>query len=384
MNSITTIIVCPTPAGGHIEHACDLALATLTATGERATVLTRTGATDYLPPAVAARIRIREIIPPLVPSTEHATRVKRITRMGKQLVRLVKEHWRIRAELRSVSGAKVLVLEEARYPLPRLLRVPKDSTRICLMVHNALEHAVSGQTLSDKVKSSIGSLMRGNVDFIAVHGDRQRALVEGTTRTPVQSFDLPGDSYLNEFFAHNRDNLSSVFPRLSESFVCLGEIRANKGIEVAIQAAKQAGAELLIVGKAIDLPYLHQIQEAAQGAANIQIKNEFVSPEAFEYILTHCRALLLPYTQFDAQSGVLARAARWQVRVVAADLPSLREQAAGTQRIKFFEPGSSSGLANAMAEVAVADVDGRERRSMSSKATIPEWNEIAIAIQAGW
>jgi glycosyltransferase involved in cell wall biosynthesis len=297
---------------------------------------------------------------------------------------LVQEHWRIRAALRSVPGDKVLVLEEARYPLPQLLKVRGGATEVCLFLHNAVEHHALERSLSARIKSNFASQMKNGVDFIAVHGARQRELVERTAETPVKSFALPGDSYLSEIASDNRTDLSAFFPALSETFVCLGEIRANKGIEVAIEAARHSGAELMVIGKAIDQLYLNVLREAATGASNIQIRDEFISAEVFDYVLTNCRALLLPYSQFDAQSGVLARAIPKQIRVIASDLPSLREQAAEANHVLFFETGSCAALAKVMSEVKRAPAGLQRTDRPPSVVSIPAWNEIAVAIQAGW
>lgn len=384
VDSITTIIVCPTPAGGHIEHACDLALATVRATGRRATVLSRAGASEYLPAAVRTQVDVREIIPPLVAPLEDASRRDHLARGLTQLLRLVQEHWRVWSELRSIPGPKVLVLEEPRYPFPQVFRATKGATRICLMLHNAVEHAVSGQSPVSRIKAMIASRVRSNVDFIAVHGERQRELVQRTSKAPVRSFPLPGDSYLNEARSESTRDFSYEYPNLAGTFVCLGEIRENKGIEIAIEAAKQSGMELLVIGKAIDPPYLRMLTNAASDAANVRIQDDFISAELFDYILSNCGGVLLPYSQFDAQSGVLARALKKQISVVAADLPSLREQAFGASQVSFFSLGSSVALAAAMTEMKRTVSVDRGSKALPNEVSIPEWNDMAVAMQLGW
>lgn len=386
VETATTVIVCPTPAGGHIEHACDVALATLSATGQQAVLLTRPGAVEYLPTAVTSRVKVLEIIPPLVPQIQSATLVKRVERAAKQLIGLLQEHWRIRKTLGSLPGRKVLLLEEPRYPFPGLLKDTRRRTTVCLMLHNAVEHATSGRSFSLRIKSWIASQICRKVDRIAVHGDRQLALVKKAVDTPARSFALPGDSYLSGLMPYAATGLSKQFEQLSESFVCLGEIRENKGIELAIQAARISSAKVTVLGKAIDPHYLESLHKASYGLPNVEIRDEFLSAQAFEYVISNCKALLLPYSQFGAQSGVLARAMRKSTWIIASDLPSLKEQASAAHNVAFFTAGSSEDLANKMCnfEPQTSETTAAVKSADLNERCIPQWDELALAVQAGW
>lgn len=380
---VTTVIVCPTPAGGHIEHACDIAIGTFKATGSRALLLTRPGARDYLPTKVREFVEILEVIPPL---PKKASGWRRPLQFFSQAANLVREHLRIRAVIKPLSGSSVLLFEEPRYPFPGLLQPKASETKTCLLLHNAIEHSQAKSSLTARIRSQIAAAARNRVNYIAVHGKTQLELVESVTSTPVRSFPLPGSSYLHSLVADEDMLLKRRFPRLAETFVCLGELRANKGLEVAIEASRDSGVRLLIIGKAVDAEYALRIQERTAQITTIEFSPEFITPSDFDYILGNCRAILLPYTQFDAQSGVLARAINKGVPVIASDLASLVEQSASASEVVFFQTGSSVKLADALRKppLKVSSKMSVHANTSTDELSIAEWNSLADAVQTGW
>lgn len=379
---ITTVIVCPTPAGGHIEHACDLAIATYRATGRKAILLTRPGAKEYLPAEVGRFVTLLEIIPPLVENSSPGLKLMKILR---QFARLFVEHGRIRQVLKSIDGPKVLLLEESRYPFPKILN-PDKRTRICLVAHNVVEHSGAAGSITSKLRERISAAARSQFDYIAVHGERQMRKLKVLTRVPVQSFPLPGASYVAQMVSREDLWLEDRFPDISETFVCIGEIRANKGIEIALEASRLTGMKLLIVGKSVDQEYLSIISAQARSIKSAQLSVEFLSPSNFEMLLTSCRAILLPYSQFDAQSGVLARAMEKRVTAIASDLSSLQEQAGDSDTVFFFNTGSAEDLSRKL-EMFVKQPRTESESKFEDprgQVSILEWDAFASSVQTGW
>ena len=75
----THLVICPTPKGGHIEHAADLAVALARVHKVHVLLATRSGASEYLPNELDG-VTVVECIPALVPTSR--SRLLRRLRMG--------------------------------------------------------------------------------------------------------------------------------------------------------------------------------------------------------------------------------------------------------------------------------------------------------------
>ena len=107
-------VVCLTPRGGHLEHAFNLASAIAESTGQTTALISRAGASDYLP-AKRDGVRVLEI-PPFVEAPSVKDKVARTLRESND----------VRKQLSGLKGLRLVVLEE---PIMALAVPPSPASR---------------------------------------------------------------------------------------------------------------------------------------------------------------------------------------------------------------------------------------------------------------
>lgn len=335
------LIVCPTATGGHLEHALEMALAAMSDDLLDVAVVSRPGARAYADSVGAGHVLIHEDVPPLVDDS-----IAGLRRQVRQAGQLVREQLAIRRLLAPNRVPAVLVLEEPRYPWMRLMRPFGLRLETSLVLHNVIPHEAAGGGSEPGLLTWLRRRCIDDVDRVVVHGERQLEAFRDRFSRPVEVCRLPDGTQLE--FRGSRSPDSSTSPG---GFLCLGEIRENKGISTAIDAVGD-DLPLRVVGRSPEPEYFDLISVQSAGRSNISMERRFLEPGEFAAELRAARALVLPYLDFAAQSGVLARARAVGSWVVAADIPSLREQAMGYGRVVFFEPGDAAALRAAMLELA--------------------------------
>ena len=239
------VVVCPTEYGGQLEHAADLALA-LHASPDVAAVslVSRPGAREYLGWAPEHPVRVVETVPP------RRTRVPRSApgralRAGLQVLDLVREHLAVRAVTARAGHDAVLALDSTKYPFPGVLRA-HPGQRTAVFVHNAQPHFdLDSAGPRERVLLWLDRACARRADRVVTHGREQAVIVRGYTTRPVSAVDLPVSSRLDP-----EAPAAPVAESTGPYALCIGEVRANKGIELAVVAAGEAGVPLLVRGKA--------------------------------------------------------------------------------------------------------------------------------------
>lgn len=367
---VQSVIICPTPEGGHIEHAADVGVALFEETGVMPILLTRPGARNYLPNDLKRYISIKEVLPPL----SSAVGARKVIDL---MASLIKEHVTLRAILRGISTENiVMIMEEPRYPFPSLLANRANFAAVLIM-HNAVSHSLQ-KSGSERVKDIFGALCLRHVDRVIVHGDRQLQTVQSQTSVTVTSSPLPTTSRLPGMM-----DFDSEIPKprelltVTNFYACVGEIRENKGIELAIAAVKGTNVSLVIAGKAVDPDYLNRLKDMTHGARNITFIDRFLEVPEFEFLLRNADCILLPYSHFEAQSGVLARAMSLGKPVIATRLPALEEQGFGYENIRFFARNDQRRLNELLTEgVAGARNEFSNTRTGSQRES-GTWSQLA-------
>ena len=367
------VVVCPTEYGGQIEHAADVAQSVYSVSGSSVKLVTRPGATQYL-----GRVSGIELIESLPGRRTARNGVWKALRPFQQAGDLLAEHLHIRRALSSHEAPRtVMILDATRYPFPRLLvpRASRERTEIVMFLHNVIPHdTAKRRSLRRRLLSALEASARSRVDLILVHGDEQRSGAQELTSVPIVSVPLPG----SRFGAISSEGIRppEFLPPQSGFIACVGEVRANKGIEVAIRAAAAARIPIVIAGHPETQELAFELcQEAAQVGADAQFIFRFLSPEEFVYLLRSADTVVLPYLSFGAQSGVAARAAAVGRRIVASDLPALREQLRNFPNAQFFRTGD-------FAELALELTRNSSAVPISAEGVRPEddWAPVARAI----
>lgn len=361
-------VISPTEYGGQIEHAFDTAVALSQKNEIDKTVLvTRAGASDYLDRPDIENLEIREILPPRRLKGRHLWNA---VRPAFQVVDLVVEHLMIRQAVKEAASSKIfIVLDTTRYPIPRLLATKRVAARIALFVHNAEPHVpTKKRSIRQRVLLHLERRCINGVDLAVTHGERQLKTVSSYSTTKLASVPLPEASFLDETIP--------AAPDSSQSFaLCIGELRENKGIEVAMKAAHAAQVPLLVAGKSDDEVLARKLNDLAKLYEATQLVDEFLDKKKFDSLILSAKILVLPYIHFDAQSGVLAKAMKVGKIIIASDLPALREQAEGYSRISFVAAKDTEALTTAL----IAGMNDSIELSTDAPSTDPTeaWKAVA-------
>lgn len=332
------VVICPTSSGGHIEHAADLSIA-LSRHREvgHVTLLTRPGAVTYLGQPCASGLEVREVLP--------ATRSQADSPGNHALTTFLKgrdwarEYWQIGAFLRRQTPPLIVVFELARYPGVHTLGMKRPAWT-ALVLHNVRPHALQENApWRDKFLLSLQRRCLKDMDRVLVHGLPQRSLAESMGVRHVRHAQLPRTSFLDL----RREG--GAVPHEKIHALCLGEIRENKGVDLAIRAAGLVRAELHVEGKFESEALKARLSDLVGDMPNVYLRDRFLTREEFITALAAAKVIVLPYTHFDAQSGVLARAMRMGKHILSSDLPSLRDQAANYPLIDFADPQDTNAFA---------------------------------------
>jgi hypothetical protein len=182
------------------------------------------------------------------------------------------------------------------------------------------------------------ALALGQADRVTVHTEAERDSLN----------QLIGLGRRIEIVEHGRDFQPAVVRSQAEArqdlqlpqdqflFVAIGFLQHHKGFDLAVEAIDRVasvGAHLHVVGSArVDHPdingYVEQLRGRCQMVPAATLHQRFVSDVEFDLWLQAADAVVLPYREIWS-SGVIERARLFDTRILASDLPELRDQAPG-------------------------------------------------------
>lgn len=147
-----------------------------------------------------------------------------------------------------------------------------------------------------------------------------------------------------------------------------GTLRHNKGIPVLLEAIERIPADEDIrfhfAGRgAPDLERL--VTEAAERDPRITAEVGWISPERQAELMSEAWAVLLPYTDFSAQSGVLRNAYSYHVPAIASAIGALGAAVEEDGSGWLVQPGAPAMLADTI----VASANDPARRLEMSRVT---------------
>lgn len=149
-----------------------------------------------------------------------------------------------------------------------------------------------------------------------------------------------------------------------------GRLRADKGVRTLLRAVRQLdgdpGFDIRIAG-AGDTVLEDEVRSAAAACSWLHAELGWVSPERMAQLHSTASLIVLPYTTFHSQSGILADAYRYRVPLVVTDVgaigPTVRDDETGW----VVPPNDADALAEAIAG-AMASVLGGENKSAELQA----------------
>ena len=226
--------------------------------------------------------------------------------------------------------------------LPLLRR---KGVKLVLWVHNVHPHYHRGP---DKLERWMhGAGYRAVDHLIVAHEHLKEQLVDDfgvkQERVSVMPFLVP------------QVEERTVPPSDSRTFLFFGTLRPNKGIDVLLDALatlpENLDAEFVFAGRG-DRDLEERVEAFAEQRPHVSAEIGWITEERKIELFNHARAVLLPYTRFDAQSGVLTDAHATGTPIIASDVGALGGEVRATDSGILIEPGNTSSLADAIVTMA--------------------------------
>ncbi|NKR67013.1 glycosyltransferase [Rhodococcus hoagii] len=226
----------------------------------------------------------------------------------------------VRWILRQPRRFDAIVIEEfQRYTLPLvILACRRKSDRVSLHLHNLRRHDYCGSVL-DRIDEWTLFLGIRLCKSVVVHADSiGRGLIE---RNPGSCTDV---FVVRHGVQAARSEV--VLPEGTPKVLFFGINRRNKGLSVLVDALELLSDEvyLHVVGATPD-DYRAETTEILQRVDSLEWSDGFVDPDQARSHFDSASVVVLPYTGFEAQSGVLHMAIEHGVPVVVTDVGALGE-----------------------------------------------------------
>jgi glycosyltransferase involved in cell wall biosynthesis len=169
-----------------------------------------------------------------------------------------------------------------------------------------------------------------------------------------------------------------------------GVIRPNKGVHVLLRALERLpGCDLTIAGEAEEPRYLDLVRGMVRGfpPGRVELIDRYVGEDEVPALFERSRLVILPYTNFTAQSGVLHLALAHGRPVVATDVGALGECVRRWGIGRVVPAGDEASLAGAIEQAldpaahgaaieAIARVRGELTWTRMAEATIDVYQSI--------
>jgi beta-1,4-mannosyltransferase len=279
------------------------------------------------------------------------------------------------ARLRPFLSRVKLALFATRLAAARLL-----GYRIVWTVHQVFPH----ESLDRDLEGRGARLLARACDLLVAHDEWTAKHVRSELGTPSNRVAIvPHGSYVDVYpNGRPRGEVRKELGLPQEGFVflCFGELRKYKGIELLLGAfslTSALDARLLVAGNAKIPSIGSAVRDASAKDSRVVSLLGFVPKEKVAEIFHACDAAVLPRGE-PGTSGSLILALSMGLPVVAADVPTTRELTRDGEAGWLFRPHNASSLGAALERASsdAADARARGRRAFEIAEAL-EWSEIA-------
>jgi glycosyltransferase involved in cell wall biosynthesis len=314
---IHAVFVTPTARGGHPRYTWELMNGLRAAFPPSELELTLLTSVDLDPAFREAPYRIADVLPALRPlHTFHgrlewaASRVLHFARREEAVLRWVRAQPRVH----------VLHFQERPF-LPALhLARARRVARVVATVHNVRPHAYAVRAAGPLIDASM-RLAWAQCATLFVHspGLRTELLRELGPRTPP-IVPIPHGVWTVPASAApvaGRDGHLLLF----------GELRRNKGVHLMLDALRHIpGRRLVIAGACLDRALAEEVRRRVElERLPVELHDRFIPDAEVPALFRGAALVMLPYTDFHADSGVLHLAVSYGIPVVVTDVGALGE-----------------------------------------------------------
>ncbi len=341
---LTVCMYCPTASGGHPLYARELLTALADLGRDRDVAVELVTARDLDDEHRVADYPIRDILPAKAPRRAFASTA------AWAMSRLAYFPRRERAFLDWVTSRPDLGLIHFQDCCPPLApahfrRLRRRGLALVFTVHNIRLHFYKNALHQVVRDTSMRSAWRACHALLVHTEGLRRDLAEflGTGHPPIHVVPHGVWSVAGRVPGRTVNRR----PRL----LFFGAIRPNKGLHVLLRAMQDLPeCDLTVAGPSEDARYLGAARELALRLppGRVELIDRYVSEDEMAGLFARSDLLMLPYTSFAAQSGVLYQALAHGVPVVATDVGGLGESIRQWGIGEVVPPGDERALAGAV------------------------------------
>lgn len=206
-------------------------------------------------------------------------------------------------------------------------RIKKKVPVLSLKAHNILPHSTGNKYVNTFRK--IYSIP----DIVLVHGDKLRSefgtlFPESLNKVRIQKHGI----YMNHDCSYKEDSIDAgLIEKISDStkvFLFIGRIDYDKGVDRLIDAWKRdftnSKSVLVIAGKVNDGYDFEKVAETANEVNNIVFLLEFIEDNLFNFLMSNCDVIVLPYRE-GSMSGVVFSAAEFAKPILCTKFGAVDE-----------------------------------------------------------
>lgn len=208
----------------------------------------------------------------------------------------------------------------------------------------------------------LAAVYRSAGTIVVAHDVLRRALIDqfGVPSERIEVIPLPVEEIVDVHSGEPPTPLTVLF---------FGHFRHNKGVRQMLKAIRRISltdVRFVFAGRGVG-SLEEEVRRAADGDRRISAEIGFVPGAKLSGYFASAHLVVLPYTSFASQSGVLGNAYAHLVPVVATDVGALGETLRADSSGWVVPPGDAESLANALS-AALEDPQGRQdaREAMHS------------------
>lgn len=166
-----------------------------------------------------------------------------------------------------------------------------------------------------------------------------------------------------------------------------GVLRPNKGIEYLLEAmASLTGFRLTIAGEPVSRAYQKKLRELIREtcADRVELVDRHIEEAEIKPLFREATLVMLPYTSFSSQSGVLHMALGLGVPVVASDVGGLGETVSFHRAGRVVSPRDARGLAEAVSSLCQEATYSQSVEGILRARASTSWETAAAATLRGY
>lgn len=279
-----------------------------------------------------------------------------------------------------VSKDSVVLVEEVhRFSLPLFVLASRLlGMRLVVHVHNVRRHDYR-HSLVDRLDLRATTFGLSHADLVLVHSESQRSrlLADGI------------DSSRCRVLVHGIDPIVRSVPlshAIRSRFLFFGVNRPNKGLDFLIDCLVTSGlgdrVELRVAGETDDDVWHSRSASKLSSLSRVQWIDRFIEPWEVALLLEDVDCVVLPYSSFEAQSGVLHLAIEHAVPVVVSDVGAMGALVREHQCGLVFAPGDTQGAVSALESMLDLSANRKFREGAVTAQSGRTWSDVGVRLSS--